>query len=601
MLRPRRLSRAVVGHFALHARLGYVSGLLLFLVPFVVLASIDLYRYLRRGLDATNALGAVFIDIDLPRFQEWISGMFLFLVILPGLLALARVLPWSDRPFPKALSLRAKWIPYAYVAGAVGVVSFVWLAHFMEVTSGAEEQAGELRYSFESWLRAAVALGFIPMGLKAVSILGVLILPAVLEALFKGAEETESPQRNWFQKYLVRAKLADLGSDYYPHHGRHVLNFNAGSIAPAIRVIQRRAMQLVNGYQDAVPGSKASRDYLRSLWREAHPKLGSILGAPQVLDVARMALFESTTRALEAIVTGFPGNRHVLISPLEHPSELVMVRGLENKGFVSTDVLPLSAELFDLSSEDVEDAVALEIVKRLRPDAANIILLSEVCWATGTIIDVRRILEAVRSAWFEIKGSGTLKTVVDGAHAVGNLTHPQLDAADAYVFSGHKWILSPSPCGLAVIFDSECDFKTYDSWTEDLPDSTCDAWTICGLSAALELGSDLRQAVLIPRARNLKNTFLQLIQSEFRVVGGPGGGSLMVAIRPRERLRWRETWPAVVDALEASELSTLRIELDREDRGREHWLRLTFPYFLDHRDLARASEVLRGFVQKRVG
>lgn len=601
MSRTYRFSRVVLEHFALHARLGYVSGLLLLLAPFGALGAIDLYRYDNMGLHLPDAIGVAIVNFRIEQLLEWASAMVLFLVILPGALAISRVLPWSDRPFPRAFSSRARWVAYVYIPGAATVASFVLLTGPMEVISGAEKHLGGFEYAFQSWLRPAVLLGFVPLGLKAVSMLILLALPAVLELLFKGAEETESPDRNRFQEYLVRAKLADLGSDYYPHHGRHVLNFNAGSLAPCIQVIRRREIQLHNGYQERVPGSRASRDYLLSLWRDAYPKLGAMLGEPAVLDSGRVALFESTTRALEAVITGFPGRSHLIVSPLEHPSESVLALELEKKGIASAEIVPPTATLFQMSGGDLESAVAREFVKRLQPDATNIVLLSEVCWSTGSIVDVRWVFNAIHNSWSEIKGSGSLKTVVDGAHAVGNSTYPQVDAGSAYVFSGHKWVLAPNPCGLAVVFDQECEFFTYDSWNSRLPESTCDASTICGLSAALELGPEFRRTVLIPRARDLKATFLRLIGADFQVVGNENGDSLLVAILPRERLRWRETWSAVIDALEASELSALPIEVNRDDEGKEYWLRLTFPYFLDHRDLIRASNILKSFARRRVG
>lgn len=132
-----------------------------------------------------------------------------------------------------------------------------------------------------------------------------------------------------------------------------------------------------------------------------------------------------------------PGTR-TLVSSLEHPDALLPVRQRELDGGSRVEVVDIP-----------EDATDADIVSAFRSrlavgDPLDSVLLSHVSYATGRVLPVAGIVDAV--------GDADVLTVVDGVQAVGAIP---VDAtgigAHAYVFSGHKWLQGPEGVG-AVVF-----------------------------------------------------------------------------------------------------------------------------------------------------
>jgi glutamate/tyrosine decarboxylase-like PLP-dependent enzyme len=227
-------------------------------------------------------------------------------------------------------------------------------------------------------------------------------------------------------------------------------------------------------------------------------------------------------------------------------------------------------------------------IPETRVDEKVAILISEVHYLTGLVINVSEIIDALRTE------NPNLVFMVDGSQSVGNLLKPlntlanKLHRADFYYFSAHKWLLSPNTCGVFIAEQNASRYQVqpYDLFGTMVPSATIDPGVIFGTRSSLEyLVSDNmdRLRKFHEKASLLKEYFIERIVDEFEVIQSNSmemNRSLFIAVRPRRGKRWtdetvQEFWTNITQ--DGVDLTLVPLEGVQPSTW---WLRISFPYFL---------------------
>jgi L-cysteine/cystine lyase len=202
---------------------------------------------------------------------------------------------------------------------------------------------------------------------------------------------------------------------------RRYAYLNAGSTGPLARAtveafIHQAEHDLVEGR-----GGKPYIDRMHELRDEVRRKMAALLG----VDVARVALVESTTRGCAVVLAGFG---------LDAEDE-VITTDQEHFGLVG----PLYATGARVVIVDAdEDAILRAVTPRTR-----LIATSHVLWTTGRRLDVHRV-----------RRESGLPILVDGAQSVGAI-EVEIGELDFYTVSAQKWLCGPDPSGALYVRDPE--------------------------------------------------------------------------------------------------------------------------------------------------
>src|SRR5947209_2452810 len=104
------------------------------------------------------------------------------------------------------------------------------------------------------------------------------------------------------------------------------LNFYGLAVAPEIRCIRNATNQLVNLYQDYVPGSARATGLLLELAEEARVLIKELLLDPADANDCRIEFVGGTSRAVEVALVRSGQPAKVIISPFEHPSVIQVAK-----------------------------------------------------------------------------------------------------------------------------------------------------------------------------------------------------------------------------------------------------------------------------------
>jgi cysteine desulfurase / selenocysteine lyase len=222
-------------------------------------------------------------------------------------------------------------------------------------------------------------------------------------------------------------------------------------------------------------------------FEEARATVARFIGAA---DPNEVVFVRGATEAINLVANSW-GQRlqrgdRILISALEHHSNIVPWQLLRDRMGIILDVAPLTAD-------GCIDEAAL--IAMIRPDT-RLIAIAHVSNVLGGVADVRRIADAAHAA-------GAL-LLVDGCQAAPRLALDMAAlAADFYVFSGHK-LYGPTGIGVlwarAEILDSMPPWQgggamietvTFDRTTYAPPPARFEAGTphiegVIGLAAAID-------------------------------------------------------------------------------------------------------------------
>ncbi len=355
------------------------------------------------------------------------------------------------------------------------------------------------------------------------------------------------------------------------------LNFYGLAVAPEIRWIRNSTNELVQLYQDYVPGSARATGLLLGLAEECRALIKELLLGSVDRENCRIEFVGGTSRAVEIALARTGRPQKVIISPFEHPSVTEVAKWFVSVSGAELCQLRFSPQDHFRSWQDQENILVGQIVDAAAEAETAALVLSEVNYATGVVVPVEQVIDRL----YEFTGQSRLKVILDGAHAAGNNQHPRgIDRCASYVFSAHKWLLAPEPCGVIVSHKPSPDgLVPYDAWNSTLPATTVNVHMVAGLASSLRFLKKLGLEKIWEHSRLLRRRFVGRMQTLFNVVGEESGmgTSLLLAISPRPEKRWKFSGAELSAYLQSNSVHALVMNIDPE----VPWIRVAFPCFID--------------------
>lgn len=578
-------------------RIGWVNGLII--VDFTVLAifAVHVLRYEATG----RSLSPVFIvDLllstrDPGLVLDTLLVFFLLTVIIPFVLGLGQLAfaVWPSQPrrsrLAKVLVGRHPVPQGAHLILAVASALAIPVSMVLGSATGRLFLSGGRNFAVHPSILEIVELARLSLVPAVAS-----VLIAWLALVLRGRILTGK----WAKGISTVARSLNL--EYIPRHLQPVyMSATAlalsGGLSPRIRGVQRGMAHTLRQYERKVPGSRESFRFARGLAEECRAAIRH-----QLLDAtseanSRIQLYAGTCRALESAIVQSDASR-LVISPYEHPSELSVARWVHATRGVPCESISVDASFHELPWNEQRDFVVDSIIRyaRAKKRGQILVLISEVCWATGLVIPVHELVKSARDK----VPPGRLRFLIDGAHAVGNSTRTiSIGDSDYYVFSGHKWLHSCEPSGVLVA-GSEARLMQgdgpYDAWSETGPSATASVASLAGLTAALRSWADARtREVIVRRTTTLRNVLVRRVRPRLTRVGAATGlgETNVIALKPADGERWRaQTKEELAQQLVDAGLDVTVVSFGADDSA--IWVRLAVPYFLRHGEIVRASRIV---------
>jgi len=468
-----------------------------------------------------------------------------------------------------------------------------WLSPYMELLSGYKVVHREASFAYQSTFLPVVHRLLLPLN-------AFIVISYALQILVRIRVSKRNPDEV-LTDFKLWLRLADPEGLLYPVHRGH-LNFNSGAVSPEIRFVREYSRRIERRYHSNVAGSRDAARYLRQIAEECRTRLSSILTLNTSPHNYSIEFFSGTSRAIEIALCKDNLPSTIILSPYEHPSELAVASWIASKHNVDVKHLQIPPQLHDKEWGLQEDTFWKKLGSATADSGKDyVLMLSEVAYATGMLLPVKRILDRIRTEL-----NGQIRCVIDGSHAVGNAKSAfsdgilPLSARDCYVFGSHKWLLAPEPCGVLVsLRQADANDKaSYDAWGVDLPVSTVGVARIAGLRGSLELlTTDDRLESFVDRASMMRDEFIRKAEPHFVVVGPTSNRTNMISIKPRDGYEWREDIPE----RHAARLARAGINCEIIDIGDDvPWVRLTFLYFVRPSDVQHLVKKLRRTIRNAV-
>jgi len=563
-------------------RLGYglaIVVVLLFYLPFLK----DALSYARLGLSFRLALTLSYESVRAGDVQRVVFVVIFLALIMPTLIGMLLVgVPLGSlRSFVARMRSSKAATLYLLLCLVIGALDSV--SAQMQIVSGYRNVPGGNEYDFVSWFKLMMdhtvfqyygLLG----GLLSASFIRLLVM------VFTG-------EWAWLEKgtdYLTNARLADLNGEFAPEHGRSQLNFD-NSPAPAIRYVERRWRECMGRYWKMVPGSQEAQEYSHNLWQDCRRTLDRISSANLDSDKHTLRLLPSWARAVETALREIPGAKRILVSPYTNPEIGPVMGWLDPTDLAETQRLEFGAGFYS-EPWPVQKKKLVERVAAACADRTNVAVLTEVCYFTGRVIKVDELVEAVKH---HLKPGVTLRFIVDGSDAIGNLRRPSgPTAGDTYVFAGNRWLMAPEPCGLMITRRAEPrGTSANESQAPALPPSERSVAALAGLWAGLSLWKAIRPERMFERSEQLMKRFLARVESDAVIVGAESGlaGSSIATVKPRPGSQW--TAQSADELISQLNSHGIHAEVVSPEAGKL-WVRFRFPHYLDGVDVDQAGRTL---------
>ena len=574
----------------LHVSVGYVYLLLLITAAVDFLGVLDIYRFEKSGRSLEPVIAAMWT-----RTFVWPSIpllLFFFLAIAPSFLSIFRVLIGSREIGGTGFWVSDRRVIFSQIGASLFLGWGYALSKSMELISGYRGFPLGTGYEFEAWLAGSMDF-LLKNYLVLYSFLMQLLLAAGAQILRTRLKRPEA-----ILSYMTKVQLSDVRGEFYPVHNRNVLNFDVEN-APAIRFVRKDVRSSLDRYQKAVPGTTRAADILEAAWRESTMGLRKLLAHANFPSDSTIRLFNSVDSAIAAVIGEMDGPKRVIVSPYEEPSESAIWAA---SGETETLVIEVAPEFYGQPATQQTQQVALAIEERLSSGRVNLVLLSEICHATGLVTQVGAILKEVSRQCSErqIQPPGF---VIVGSYAVGNLEKPGLDCADtgdlcrAYVAGGHHWLYAPEPCGFAIKprADGEVS-KTHEVRRSARSRAWPGAPGVFGLRGSLRCLEAIGLEDTRERSLQLRDRLVNLVRDQFEIIGEDSGleRSLMLSLAPKAGLQW--LLPSARGFQRELNRESINARVISEDPARS-WLRLAFPYFLEDRHVRQLSRYLHTAVK----
>lgn len=606
-----------------HVRTGYVVGLLAIDALLLALIAFDVTSVWARGRSAIAFLDVLQWDTWYASWKAVLVFGVTLIVFVPVSVAVVRVIAGPARKWGRHLEYRDGWVVVMHVALSVLMCCMIVVEMRMRALVGMQIRNGSVEYAYTpAFLWAASS------GLFSVAAVVCAVLTPFLGVLLRTASAGEQPR--WFPRYRALLALADSQGDLQPLVRRAGLNFNSAAVAPELRCVRRAVRKTLDEYQRSIPGSQKAELYLTRLSEHARDLVREV-AMNGVEQDCRIEFFCGTSRALEVAIARVSAPRLVVLSPYEHPSEVAVVKWLEELGVCDAFVAKTFSAHSAVGSDSEVDAFVNDLgahlaAKRPTPtvdestpragrgkgqqrkpaitqpagehDGDVIMVISDVCYATGVPVPAGAIYKKARKV---CKGRiGPL--IVDGAHSAGNLRWADLNAPwMAYVMSAHKWLLSPEPCGILISKDKETDVP-YDAWGDSLPKTTASVRMLAGLCAGLETikrnkGARFEYNLFWDRSRALRDELINRVDKCFTIHGQIPGDleTLMVTLSPSPGYTWKVEEAHLDAHFALNHANVFIVAVDNVQ-----CIRLSFPFYLSYGDVIRMADLLLAAVRVKV-
>jgi selenocysteine lyase/cysteine desulfurase len=355
------------------------------------------------------------------------------------------------------------------------------------------------------------------------------------------------------------------------------LNFYGLAVAPEINWIRNSTNELVHLYQHYVPGSARATALLLELADECRTLIRELLLESGSRERFRIEFVGGTSRAVEIALARADRPQKVIVSPFEHPSVMEVARWFVAISGAQLCPLRFAPQDHFRSWPEQEDILVKQVAEVIKGNRLAALILSEVNYATGLVIPVEQVIDRLHRCGAQ----ANLKIILDGAHAAGNNQHPRgVNRCSAYVFSAHKWLLAPEPCGVIVSHNVPPGaLLPYDAWSSTLPATTVNVHMMAGLTSSLRFLKGLGLEKLWEHSRRLRRRFIERIHPIFNVVGEDSGmeTTALLAICPRRERRWKFAAPELSAYLQKKSVHALVMGIDPD----VPWVRVAFPCFIN--------------------
>lgn len=505
-------------------------------------------------------------------------------IAIPLVVGILHAYTSKRRLWTRRLLGRTKWTIVAQVTVIVILLALVPIALAMECLSGlshANDRASQA--AFASWyMDVARALG--SLWLYAVPVLcaiGFLAFEAMIEHKAAAAP---------FRRYLERTKLADCPGRYFPRASACVINLNAGALAPEIPLVEQKARAITSRYHTLVAGTTEAQRFLQDTAAKCRRAFCQHFIPSDLHDKYKLLFLSNTSRALEVTLLRRPCDCCIL-SPFEHPVEYAVARWLRSRS-IDAHIMEWSAEIYEKPwAEQLENMID-DMRKLIAGRTSPCLVISAVSALTGQRIPVGEVVDAIEQ---DTVIKGRIRVIIDAAHAFGNDGEVQYMRCNAdIVASGHKWLMSPCPIGVALWKDGgDSENVPYDAWTDELPSTTVTSSTVACLLASLALFDEIDVETMRARSVLVRDGLVEGTRGQLEVVGNNNGltGTSMCSFRPAAGYRWKVGITELEATLRQRGIAPAVLKV-----AGEAWVRVTCPYFVDFADVMRASRVLRGIV-----
>jgi len=467
---------------------------------------------------------------------------------------------------------------------------FALLLEPMVVLSGLSLDSGRYRFAFFPWFSLLAALG----GSYAALVIQALVV--ILGSTLLVFVTRKADLSDFAREAYSRLCLLDLRSELYPvGYSPRRANFVSGAISPGIEYVHQRGGKLIRDYNLRSPGSPDASEYLAGVAMQCRDLIKERFLRGQDSTSLFVSFTTSTARALEIILSQARSSRLVLLSPFEHETERRVLAWLERQGRAKEIPCSYESRLVERPPHQVADDIAVGLAQHLERVTDEreraVLVLSEVCWATGVRLPIGQILGSLRDllGWLPF-------VIVDGAHAIGNGSDelPRMDVIDAYIFGGHKWLFSSAPIGVIVGKTPADSPFPVDLWREGadgqmvFSTATSGPHALSYFAASLEMLGRFDREAMTERSQELRKRLRTATAGRFQFLGIESEEDLkrhsfIVALAPVDGAFWAR--PSAERVQRHFEERGVHVNVIRAHPRLQPAIRVTLPYFQNLRDL----------------
>jgi len=326
--------------------------------------------------------------------------------------------------------------------------------------------------------------------------------------------------------------------------------FNWGGISSSLDSVALAREEYSLGMDENGPISLYSEELLEGL-HEPHTVLQQVRTAVSTFlncQPDEVVLTHGTAQGIQLALSSIDWTKRparIMLSDHEHDTVNAHCEYLRKMFNAIVDHFPLNGTLS-------VDQVAEQIASKSRDGATKVVILSQVTYNTGQVLDVGAIVRAVRR---RLPGRAPM-FLIDGAQAVGQVpVDVHAIGAEFYAADGHKWLMGPIGSGFLYIEKSHLEknrdqfafiesYAVVEKFRAKHEPSTMNVEVYVGLRNALDSILEAEKALendgsssIFERIRRLSGQFRDLLKEELAPFGaivssgGPTSGIVTLQFR----------------------------------------------------------------------